>query len=96
MMLRRALCWFATGWVLFAGETGGKHVVVIGIDGLSPRGIEMADTPHIDALVASGAHTWKARGVFPTKSSPNWASMIMGAGPEQHGGHFQRLGARRP
>ena len=26
-----------------------------------------------------------ARGVIPTVSSPNWASMIMGAGPEQHG-----------
>lgn len=26
-----------------------------------------------------------ARGVMPTYSSPNWASMIMGAGPEQHG-----------
>jgi hypothetical protein len=22
---------------------------------------------------------------MPTSSSPNWASMIMGAGPEQHG-----------
>ncbi len=27
----------------------------------------------------------RARGVMPTVSSPNWASMIMGAGPEQHG-----------
>lgn len=26
-----------------------------------------------------------ARAVLPTSSSPNWASMIMGAGPEQHG-----------
>jgi predicted AlkP superfamily pyrophosphatase or phosphodiesterase len=32
-----------------------------------------------------GAWTFHARGVMPTVSSPNWASMIMGAGPEQHG-----------
>ena len=32
-----------------------------------------------------GAYTLHARGVLPTVSSPNWASMIMGAGPEQHG-----------
>jgi len=32
-----------------------------------------------------GAWTLHARGVMPTVSSPNWASVIMGGGPEQHG-----------
>lgn len=32
-----------------------------------------------------GAWTLKARGVMPTVSSPNWASIVMGAGPESHG-----------
>jgi predicted AlkP superfamily pyrophosphatase or phosphodiesterase len=36
-------------------------------------------------LMREGAFTLAARAVFPTVSSPNWASMIMGAGPEQHG-----------
>lgn len=36
-------------------------------------------------LQRQGAWTMHARGVMPTVSSPNWASMIMGAGPEQHG-----------
>ncbi len=62
-----------------------KHVVVIGLDGASPDGIAHAKTPAIDALKARGAWTFHARGVMPTVSSPNWASMIMGAGPEQHG-----------
>lgn len=62
-----------------------KHVIVIGIDALSPDGIRSSNTPNIDRLMQSGAHTLKARGVMPTNSSPNWASMIMGAGPEQHG-----------
>src|SRR5262249_48655244 len=29
--------------------------------------------------------TLHARGVIPTVSSPNWASMLMAAGPERHG-----------
>ncbi|HTL17290.1 MAG TPA: alkaline phosphatase, partial [Patescibacteria group bacterium] len=36
-------------------------------------------------LMREGSFTLHARGVMPTSSSPNWASMIMGAGPEQHG-----------
>lgn len=62
-----------------------KHVIVIGIDGLSPDGILHSPTPNIDFLMGNGAYTFHARAVLPTSSSPNWASMIMGAGPEQHG-----------
>lgn len=62
-----------------------ERVVIIGCDGMSPDGIRKAETPHLDALTARGAHTLHARAVMPTSSSPNWASMIMGAGPEQHG-----------
>ena len=67
------------------GEPLAKHVIVIGVDGLSPQGIHLVESPHIDRLVARGAHTWHARAVMPTSSSPNWKSMISGAGPEQHG-----------
>jgi len=66
-------------------EPIAKHVVIIGVDGLSPVGIEHADTPVLDELIARGSYTMRARGVFPTSSAPNWASMLMGAGPEQHG-----------
>lgn len=62
-----------------------KHVVVIGFDGLSPDGLQTAKTPTFDRLIAEGASTMHARAVLPTSSSSNWASMIMGAGPEQHG-----------
>jgi predicted AlkP superfamily pyrophosphatase or phosphodiesterase len=70
---------------LQAAIAGVDHVVIIGIDGLSPRSLQRAETPHLRKLIATGAHTLHARGVMPTSSSPNWASMIMGAGPEQHG-----------
>ncbi len=62
-----------------------KHVVVIGFDGLSPNGLSNAKTPNFDKLIREGASTLHARSVLPSSSSPNWASMIMGAGPEQHG-----------
>jgi hypothetical protein len=62
-----------------------KHVVVIGFDGLSPDGLAHAKTPEFDKLRSEGSSTMHARGVLPTSSSTNWASMITGAGPEQHG-----------
>lgn len=61
------------------------HFIVIGCDGMSPDGVEKATTPAMDRMMLEGSYTMKARGVMPTSSSPNWASMIMGAGPEQHG-----------
>ena len=61
------------------------HVVLVGIDGLGSAGLRAARAPAIRALMEGGAHTLAARGVIPTVSSPNWASMISGAGPEQHG-----------
>lgn len=62
-----------------------RTVIIIGVDGLSPRGVDEGLTPHMNRLLNEGSYTFHARGVFPTSSSPNWASMIMGAGPEKHG-----------
>ncbi|MCK0160997.1 alkaline phosphatase family protein [Allomuricauda sp. F6463D] len=62
-----------------------EHIVVIGIDGMSPNGIQKANTPTLDSMIQNGAATMHARSVLPSSSSPNWASMIMGADTEQHG-----------
>jgi len=70
---------------LHAAIAGVDHVVIIGVDGFSPNGLRRAQTPHLGKLIATGAHTLHGRGVRPTARSPVWASMIMGAGPEQHG-----------
>lgn len=77
-----------TGPLLAASATIGapaERLVVIGVDGLSPDGIQRAEALHLKGLCKQGAWTFHARAVMPTSSSPNWASMIMGAGPEQHG-----------
>ncbi|MEO6285224.1 MAG: alkaline phosphatase family protein, partial [Dyadobacter sp.] len=65
--------------------SGIEHVIVIGVDGLSPDGIKKGKTPFIHSLIENGSVKWNVRTVLTSASSQNWASMIMGAGPEQHG-----------
>lgn len=64
---------------------GIEHVVVIGVDGMSPDGLRKAKTPVMDKMIANGAVKWNVRTVLPSSSSSNWASMIMGTGTEVHG-----------
>src|SRR5262245_27679878 len=68
-----------------AEAQSGPQVVVVGFDGLGGEALQKIETTYFQSLMKSGASTLHARGVIPTVSSPNWASMIMGAGPEQHG-----------
>jgi predicted AlkP superfamily pyrophosphatase or phosphodiesterase len=69
-----------------AGENGREQrVIIIGVDGLSVDGVTTAQPPRLRELMSRAAWTLKARGVMPTLSSPNWASVINGAAPEQHG-----------
>jgi len=78
-------------WCVAAGRAqapdsaAGAHLIVIGVDGLSVDGVVNAKAPHLRELMSRSAWTLAARGVMPTLSSPNWASVIDGAGPEQHG-----------
>lgn len=62
-----------------------EHVLVVGCDGFGSLAFTPSNTPVLHRLMAEGSYTLRARGVMPTSSSPNWASLIMGAGPEQHG-----------
>lgn len=90
-MIKKALSLVLLTVLVFACDKTDKkgfvidHVVVIGVDGMSPDGIRNANTPMLDSMVQNGAATMQARSVLPSSSSPNWASMIMGADTEQHG-----------
>lgn len=68
-----------------AAAPKAAHVIVIGVDGLSPDGVMKADTPVLHDMMKHGSWSLHARGVLPTTSGANWASVINGAGPEQHG-----------
>lgn len=61
------------------------HVIVIGVDGLSTLGLAKAETPVMDSLIREGSFLPGVRTVLPSSSSANWASMLTGGGPEQHG-----------
>ncbi|MFN3228226.1 MAG: alkaline phosphatase family protein [Asticcacaulis sp.] len=71
-----------------------RHVIIIGVDGLSTDGVRKAKMPVLRDMMAKGSTSLYARGVMPTSSSSNWASMINGAGPEQHGvtNNYWRVG----
>lgn len=61
---------------------GIKHVIIIGIDGMSVQGFLEAETPCMDSLLQNGAYNYKVRSVLPSVSTPNWNAMLCGAGPE--------------
>lgn len=78
------ILWIATA-LAEAEPPAVSRVVIVGLDGVSATGIVAAETPHMDRLMREGASTHAMRAVMPTASLPNWASFLMGAGPEQHG-----------
>jgi hypothetical protein len=61
------------------------HVIIIGVDGMSTDGVMKADTPVMHHMMKHGSWSMHARGVLPTISAANWASVINGVGPAQHG-----------
>lgn len=72
-----------------AGQSGptprAKHVILLGFDAMSARGIQRAHTPTFNYMIENGAVSIKARCMRPTSSSQNWASMVTGANIEMHG-----------
>jgi predicted AlkP superfamily pyrophosphatase or phosphodiesterase len=66
-------------------RTGAKRVLLIGLDGFGAYAWKKAEMPRLKALAAEGAISLEARAVLPSVSAPNWASHLLGAGPELHG-----------
>lgn len=62
-----------------------KHVILLGFDAMSARGIQRAHTPNFNEMIANGAVSIKARCIRPTSSSQNWMSMVSGTLIEMHG-----------
>jgi len=62
-----------------------KHVILIGCDGFGAYAVPDAKMPNLKKLMETGSFSLKARCVLPSSSAVNWASMLMGAGPTEHG-----------
>ena len=58
-----------------------NHVILFVIDGLRPDALGQAATPHIDRLVARGAHTWRAQTVTPSVTLPCHVSLFCAVPP---------------
>lgn len=75
--------------MLFSGYSpkakSPKHVLILGIDGLSVEGLKQASTPNIDKLFSDGILSLNTRSVMPSVTLPNWTSHLTSGGPEQHG-----------
>ncbi len=77
-----------------SGQGKIEHVILIGVDGFGAYAFEKANVPNLRALMKEGSWTLQARTVLPSSSAPNWASMVMGAGPELHG--YTTWGSKKP
>ncbi len=71
-----------------------KHVILIGSDGFGAYAFEKAKVPNLRKMMKEGAFSLQARSVLPSSSAVNWASMIMGSGPELHG--YTEWGSKTP
>ena len=71
-----------------------KHIILIGSDGFGAYAVNKANIPNIKEMMTNGSYSLKARAVLPSSSAVNWASMIMGSGPELHG--YTEWGSKIP
>ncbi|MCF0051707.1 alkaline phosphatase [Dyadobacter sp. LJ53] len=71
-----------------------KHIILIGCDGLGAKAIPDGQMPELKKLMKQGSWSLSARSVLPSSSAVNWASLLMGAGPTQHG--FTEWGSQVP
>jgi len=61
------------------------RVVLFMVDGMRPDGLELANTPVMDDIMAQGTFSLKAQTTFPSVTLPCHASLIFGVPPERHG-----------
>lgn len=70
-----------------AHELGGRHLLLISLDGLRPEFYldHAYEAPELRALVRAGSHARAAESVFPTVTYPSHASIVTGVRPARHG-----------
>jgi predicted AlkP superfamily pyrophosphatase or phosphodiesterase len=59
--------------------------ILVTLDGARPDGIQQANTPTLDKLIAGGASTMTAQAVMPSMTLPCHMSIFHSVPPERHG-----------
>jgi len=62
-----------------------EHVIILGFDAMSARGIQRAETPNLNRLIENGAVSVHTRCIRETSSSQNWMTMVSASPIEMHG-----------
>jgi hypothetical protein len=62
-----------------------RKVLIIGIDGVRSDALQTANTPNIDALIASGFYTYDSWHCGITVSGPSWSTIFTGVWFPKHG-----------
>ena len=68
-----------------SGAGGGNKVIFIGLDGVRPDALALANTPNIDYLITNGAFDENATTNSATFSGPGWADISTGVPVNKHG-----------
>lgn len=97
--MKKMLLAIMTTFVMMAATAqmrGIDNVVLIGADGFGAFALREHPEmfPNITKLMARGSSTLEMRSVLPSSSAVNWASILMGAGPELHG--YTEWGSPKP
>jgi hypothetical protein len=62
-----------------------RKVLIIGIDGVRTDALQQANTPNLDALIASGFYTYESWHQGITVSGPSWSTIMTGVEYNKHG-----------
>jgi hypothetical protein len=62
-----------------------RKVLIIGIDGVRTDALQQANTPNLDALIASGFYTYESWHQGITVSGPSWSTIMTGVDFNKHG-----------
>ena len=95
-MLMRTVLFLTILWLATAAVAAGDdpRVLLLGLDGVRPEALAVADTPVIDDLIANGCYTDEALTGDITVSGPGWSSILTGVWRDKHNVHGNDF--RRP
>ena len=68
-----------------ARKKSPEHIIVFVLDGFRPDYLAMYNLPTLESLVEEGVYYANAKGVFPSVSAVNHASLVTGAYPDVTG-----------
>ncbi len=73
------------GFCSILGFAKENKVLIIGIDGVRPDAMVVAETPNIDDLISNSTYSLDAINEGTTSSGPSWSAMLTGVWQSKHG-----------